>query len=282
MNVYEIVTDRIIEQLSQGKVPWRKPWNTETGKPRSIHGHYYQGINLFLLACSNYSSPIWLTYDQAAKHGGHVKKGEKSTLVTFWKRIEKQVDGETETFPILRYYSVFNLDQCENVSVPEKLISKEQTTFTHDSIQAAELVINYMPNKPVCQSIKQDSAYYKPSEDIVNVPDKSHFPILEEYYSTYFHELAHSTGHVSRLNRGEIMDHNFFASHAYSKEELTAEMTACYLNTTCGIETKTEENSIAYLQSWISRLKNDSKFIITAASKAQKAADYILKAQVQP
>jgi len=269
---YEIVTESIIKQLESGVAPWRKPWRTEM-PANLVSKKAYRGINIFLLGSQGYGSRYWVTYSQAQALGGSVKKGEHGSKVVFWKideyRKENQETGETEDHKsiLLRYYTVFNLEQCEGIKSPEPVP-------VINPIEQCESVVSSMPNPP---TFEQDSrAFYRPSTDTVGMPARSAFHSAEEYYSTFFHELTHSTGHPSRVGREGIMEHNPFGSEDYSKEELVAEMGAAMLCGVAGVASRTLGNSAAYLQSWISKLKSDSRLIVSAASQAQKAADYIL------
>ena len=169
----------------------------------------------------------------------------------------------------MRYYSVFNLEQTEGLDIP-----KPQTR-DFPPIKKAEQVIHEMPSAPVIEH-NQPQAYYQPSDDVVNMPKSNLFESDEEYYSTLFHELSHSTGHESRLNRDEISKISPFGSHDYSKEELVAEMGSAFLCGCCGIEPSTIENQAAYIQNWLTKLQRNKKWLIYAAAKAQKAADFIL------
>jgi antirestriction protein ArdC len=269
---YDVVTESIIKQLESGVAPWRKPWRTEM-PVNLVSKKEYRGINIFLLACQGYGSRYWLTYRQAQALGGSVRKGEHGSRVVFWKigeyRKENSETGEAENHKsiLLRYYAVFNLEQCEGIKSPEP-------ARVINPIEQCESIVRSMPNPP---GFEQDSqACYRPSTDTVGMPAISAFNSAEEYYSTLFHELTHSTGHPSRVMREGIMNHNPFGSEDYSKEELVAEMGAAMLCGIAGIESRTLENSASYLQSWINKLKSDSRLIVSAASQAQKAADYIL------
>lgn len=269
---YEIVTESIVKQLESGVAPWRKPWRV--GMPANlVSKKEYRGINVFLLAFQGYGSRYWLTYRQTQVLSGNVKKGERGTKVVFWKideyRKENAETGEAKDRKsiLLRYYTVFNLDQCEGIKCPEAVP-------TIHSIDQCESIVKGMPNPP--RLAQEAQACYRPSIDTVGMPARSAFNSAEEYYSTFFHELTHSTGHPSRLGREGIMKHNPFGSEDYSKEELVAEMGAAMLCGVAGIESRTLGNSAAYLQSWISRLKSDSRLVVSAASQAQKAADFIL------
>ena len=270
-NIYEIINERIFVLLEKGEIPWQKPWIS--GEPANfITKKPYRGINPFILISSGYSCPYWVSFKQAKGKGGMIKKGEKGFPVVFWKWIE--MDGQdTESgkrqVPFLRYYTVFNLEQTEGIEMPEL----QQRNF--QPIAEAEKIIHHMPRAPVIEH-KQPQAYYLPADDLVNMPNSNLFRSDEEYYSTLFHELIHSTGHASRLNRAELSKINMLKSHDYSKEELVAEMGSAFLCGRCGITPKVIENQAAYIQGWLKRLQNNRKWLIYAAAKAQKAADFIL------
>jgi antirestriction protein ArdC len=276
-DVYQIIADRIMEQLGKGEIPWRKPWNTSGATPKNYRTKKpYRGVNVFLLACRGYSSPYWLTFKQAKEKGGHVRKGEKGTPVIFWKIISKPGanEGDPERhIPLLRYYTVFNVEQCEGIEAPEH----ETPTFEHDPIEEAERIVREMPERPSIEHDKQ-AAYYKPTPDTVGMPNRNTFEKVEEYYSTIFHELTHATGHGTRLAREGVVNATHFGSTDYSKEELVAEMGAAFLCGHCGIEQATLENSTAYIQGWLRKLRNEPKWVVLAAAAGQKAADFILGA----
>jgi antirestriction protein ArdC len=271
-NVFEIVTEKIISQLESGTAPWRKPWTV--GMPANLVSKKpYHGINPFLLASQGYGSPYWVTFNQAKQLGGNVRKGEKSSLVTFWnvgeerEREDSQGNMRKSRPVMLRYYSVFNVEQCEGIKSPEPIRS-------FAPIEECERLVAGMPMAP---TIDQESrACYRPSTDTVGMPSKTAFSSIEGYYSTLFHELTHSTGHSKRVGRPGIETLNEFGSESYSKEELIAEMGAAMLCGMVGISPATIDNSASYLRSWIDALKGDSKLIVQAASAAQKACDFIL------
>src|SRR5467141_3480849 len=270
-SVYEIVTEQVIKQLEQGVAPWRKPWRTEL--PCNLLSQKpYRGLNVFLLASQGYESRYWLTFNQANKLGGHVKKGEHSSLVMFWHIGQEKIRADgTKTQPfLLRYYRVFNL--CQTEGIADKL-GLDKATPRVASIEQCEAVVAGMPNAPRMEQSNQ--AWYRPSTDTVGMPARGLFNSSEEYYSTLFHELTHSTGHASRVGREGIEQLNTFGSESYSREELIAEMGAAMLCGVSGIAPATLENSAAYLKTWIERLKSDSRLLVSAASAAQKAADYI-------
>lgn len=277
---YEIINNKIMELLKSGTVPWRKTWNAQTNSPKNlVSKKEYRGINLWILGCSEFSSPYWLTFKQAADKGGHVKKGSKSTPVIFYRVVDRKdaelTDGEETDgkgkYGILKYYSVFNWQQTEGI--PEPPTIEIVNTFT--TIERAEQIIAGMPLKPRINYGGNQPAY-SPALDYVKMPAPEAFETPEEYYSTLFHEMAHSTGHASRIGRKGILEPSYFGSHLYSKEELVAEMSAAFLCGHAGIEQKVLENSAAYIHGWLKALKNDKTLLIHAAAQAQKASDYIL------
>ncbi len=272
LSVYEIVTEQVIKQLESGVAPWRKPWRTEM-PCNLVSGRAYRGLNTFLLGSQGYASRYWLTFNQANKIGGHVKRGEHSSLVTFWHIGEEKIKADgTKTRPfLLRYYRVFNLAQTEGIA--EKL-GLGNVSPRVPSIEGCEAIVAGMPNAPKME--QSNAAWYRPSTDTVGMPARGLFTSAEEYYSTLFHELTHSTGHSSRIGREGIEQLNTFGSESYSKEELVAEMGAAMLCGVTGIAPATLQNSAAYLKTWITRLKSDSRLLVSAASAAQRASDYIL------
>jgi antirestriction protein ArdC len=274
-SVYEIITEKIIKQLESGVAPWRKPWSCQT-PANLVTQKEYRGLNVFTLASQGFPSRFWLTFNQATKLGGRIRKGEKSSLVIFWnvgaERETTTQDGEKETSRpfLLRYYSVFNLSQAEGIDIPASLL---QETRTNDPIITCEQIVANMPSSPGFE--QSEKAWYSPNNDLVGMPARGLFHSSEEYYATVFHELAHSTGHPKRLHRENFDSPVSFGSESYSKEELIAEMTAAMLCGIAGIEQNTLENSASYLNTWIARLKSDSRLLVSAASQAQKAADFI-------
>ncbi|MBC7382927.1 MAG: DUF1738 domain-containing protein [Bacteroidia bacterium] len=275
-DVYQIVNDRIIAELEKGIVPWKQSWKG-TGIPRNlVTKRPYHGINLWLLLSLQYDNNYFLSYDQATALGGKVKKGEKACPVVFWKRFEKEDEAtkEIKYSYMLRYYNVFNISQCE---LPEKILEGAGIEESEDEpIHICEHIVENMPSKPTIQH-KGDMPYYVPKDDLIVMPKVKSFSGSEAYFNTLFHELVHSTGHQSRLNRKELVENNAYGSDPYAQEELVAEMGACYLNMVAGILTPPLlTNNAAYLQSWIAKLKGDKRLILYASAAAQKAADYIL------
>lgn len=278
--VYDIVNQKIMELLQLGTVPWRKTWHSESNYPKNlVSKKEYRGINVFMLACKEYSSPYWLTFKQCQDKGGKVRKGEKSTPVIFWKWVDRKgADGtdqeETKNgkVPLLRYYNVFNVEQVEGITAPP---SPEVTINPFTPIERADQIIAGMRLRPdIRHGGNQPS--YSPVLDYVKCPVPESFESSEEYYSTLFHELIHATGHASRVGRKGILEPSYFGSHAYSKEELVAEMGAAFLCGVAGIENRIIENSAAYIAGWLKALKNDKTLLVHAAAQAQHASDYIL------
>ncbi len=280
LDVYQIVTDKIIALLEGGTIPWRKPW-TDAGLPRNlVSKKAYRGVNVFLLASLGYKQNLFVTFDQVKALGGSVKKGEKSQMVVFWKWIDVKTpdttppDEKKPQKPILRYYNVFNIAQCEGI--PQDQIPV--LTRPNEPIEACESIVRDMPNKPTFQH-HENEAYYEPSTDILNMPDIEYFVESEAYYATLFHELVHCTGHQKRLDRIDLVENTRFGSYEYSTEELVAEIGSCYLQSFTGIVRNDMANSAAYIQGWLAKLKNDKRCIINASGQAQRATDYILNIQ---
>lgn len=285
-DVYALVTERITAALEAGTVPWQKPWATAGGLPRNLaSGRPYRGMNVLLLSLGQpFQSPWWLTYKQAQELGGHVRKGERSSIVTFWKFREGKKDtgedGEPDTAaperraPLLRYYHVFNLEQCEGIQAPS---SAEFTPKEHERIALCEAVVADMPQRPVIQRDPRQACYV-PTLDRVGIPDLSRFVTAEDYYATLFHELVHSTGHASRLARPSLGTPTPFGTPDYSKEELVAEFGAAFLCAHAGIFPHVADNQAAYINGWLSALKKDKRLLPIAAAQAQRAADFILGA----
>lgn len=277
-SVYEMVTERIINQLEKGIIPWRKPWTgIKGGAYNRISKKSYSLLNQMLLKHEG----EYATYNQWESLGGHVRKGEKSEIVVFWKIQpieETKEDGtkETKQVPILRYFNVFHISQVEGV---EPLTKDDLKSI--EPIEKAESVLHdYWSREGIeVKHIGGDEAYYSPSRDLIRLPLFDQFTDANEYYSTAFHESVHSTMKESRCNRAEDRKGKLvaFGSNDYSKEELIAEIGSASLMNIIGIETgKTFQNSTAYIQSWLSVLRNDVKFIVSASSKAEKAVNYIL------
>ena len=267
--VYEIITEKITQQLEKGIIPWEKPWNGG-GAWSHTTGKAYSFINQLLLEKGEY-----ITFEQCKAEGGQIRKGAKSHLITFWKIYTKEEENEEKeitikNLPILRYYRVFNIKDCIGI---EQKYSKP-CSFTE--IEEPQTIVDKWGKiVPIFHS-NSDKAYYAPSEDAISLPLPEQFKKPNMYYATAFHEMIHSTGAPGRLARGKKGAASFFGGEEYSKEELVAEIGSYALcNITKISDTKTEEQAIAYCQSWLSVLKSDVKMIINAAAQAEKAVNYI-------
>lgn len=283
--INEMITQKMIDRISAtGSLPWRKPWVSQDARPQNLISRKpYRGVNAFLLHMMGYAQPYFLTIKQANQLGARIRKGEKAMPVIFWKFIEpdeQSDDPEKKGYAMLRYYQVFNVAQCDGL--PEGKIPKiEKPDREVCPIAEAERLIEDMPTSP---RIEYDRSYaaYSPMADTVYMPTPDMFLGDEAFYSTLFHELTHSTGHKSRLARKGVTDLNRFGSHEYSKEELVAEMGAAFLCGHCGILPQVEDNSAAYLNGWLERLKADPSMLVTAGQQAQKAYDYIVAESMAP
>ena len=281
----EQVTREVIAQLEQGKVPWQKPW-TSYGLPKNyLSGRHYEGFNAFYLHYiteeRHFTTPYFLTFRQAKELGGHVKKGEKGTPILYWKireekageKADEQAEEEKEQRKFVPFiWTVFNIDQIEGVdfALPE---AAERTEL--QVIEACQQVVEGYPLPRPHIGHGGTQAYYAPVSDRVQLPELKYFVSPYAYHATLFHELIHSTGHPQRLDRFTEKATRF-GNEDYSKEELIAEMGASFLNAFTGIKEAVFENSVAYLQGWVSKFKDDKTMLIYASTRAFKAASYIL------
>lgn len=286
-DIYAAVTDRIIAEMEKGIIPWAKPWggtfdraiSHSTGKPYSLINQLFLG-----------ESGEYITFKQCEAEGGRVKKGAKSKFVVFWKIMhheKKDANGAIirdanglpvdDPQPVLRYFNVFAISDCEGI---KPKYTKEYVPSTASPIEKAEAVIaDYASRaKLTIEHSKQNEAFYAPRVHRVSLPLMEQFETAEGYYDTTFHELTHSTGHKTLLNRFTGADeYAAFGSASYSKEELVAEIGACTIMNRLGMETeKTFRNNVAYIQSWLQALKNDKRMIVSAAGRAEKAVKLIL------
>ena len=276
-----MVTDRIIEQLENGIIPWEKPWTgLRSGAFNRVSKKSYSLLNQMLLKHEG----EYATFKQWQDLGGHIRKGEKSEIIVFWKVLpveEEQEDGTktVKQIPLLRYINVFHISQIEGVEP----LPKEELNDIEPIEQAEEILMDYLTREHIkVEHVAGNKAYYSPALDMIHLPLFEQFTNAEEYYSTAFHESVHSTMKESRCNREEERKGKIaaFGSEEYSKEELIAEIGSANLMNIIGIETrKSFRNNAAYIQNWLSVLKNDVKFIVSAASKAEKAVNYILNAE---
>jgi antirestriction protein ArdC len=276
--VYEVITSRITDMMEKNKqAPWVKPW--DSGMPLGasqnlVTGHKYQGINSILTMGEE--TPFFATFKQIKELGASLRAGSKSIPIVFWA--SKKSEDTDKDFLFARYYRVFNSSAIDGL--PEKYLAKVQpkpVTEKHiPQIEQAEKVI--AETKADVRFIDNTRAFYSPTLDYINLPKRELFNSSNEFYSVAFHELGHWTGHESRLKRKDLLESNYFGSHSYSREELTAELCAAFVCSSLNISTEsTERNSAAYLNNWLRVLKNDPKMIVHASQRAQKAANLILK-----
>jgi antirestriction protein ArdC len=282
-DIYQEVTDRIVESLDKGIIPWKKPWKNINGElPYSLStGKPYRGINVFLLAMQSYGDPRWGTYKATTEAGGQVRKGEKGTRIILWKPVKKKGETEEEKrdYLLLRDYVVFNAEQCDGL--PELPKAEELPEHERDEV-AEEIIKGYLDDVKMIRkqpvhgpkvTYGGDRACYSILNDSVRIPQSGQFEKIDEFYGTVFHELVHSTGNERRLARIEPA---LFGTDPYAKEELVAEIGASMLSGIAGLESAGGENSVAYIANWRKQLSDDPKLIIQAAAQAQKAADMIL------
>lgn len=300
-NVYQIVADRIINMIeAEGILPWHKPWKVSSrlsddaifGEARSwSNGRYYKGINQFMLGFVGQ----WATAKTIFDNGGHIIKGAKATPVVFWsfmvkdektgkiRPFDENKDKDEDKIPFLRYINVFKIGR-DTTDIEEKDFSKnkdkDNTESKFNADEQAEQIINeYVSRETIkfTNVINSNSAFYRPFTDEVVVPNKTAFENASEYYSTAFHELTHSTGAKSRLNRDGIVKNDGFGNNLYSKEELVAEMGAAMLLHITNLDIPTTlTNNAAYIKGWMKQIKEEPKILVFAASQAEKAVKFIL------
>ena len=283
-DIYTEITDRIIKEMEGGMIPWRKPWIGQSMAVKHVGGKPYSLLNQFLLG----EPGEYLSFKQCQQEGGKIRKGAKSRMVVFWKMLgkkrtddsgnpvlDKNGDEIIDTIPYLQYSNVFHIRDCEGIQ-PKYTLDVASRDEVEPSEEAEQIIADYVAASGVTMIHKeQNQAYYQPSTDTVVLPLKKQFTEQAEYYSTAFHELTHSTGHASRLNR--LDKKAAFGEEEYSKEELVAEIGAATLVARVGLETESSfRNSAAYLQNWLKALKNDKRLIVSATGRAEKAINFIL------
>ena len=269
--VYQDVTNSIIEQLEKGAIPWVKPWKADSSADKNLLTQKpYQGINRLILGLSGmvngYGVPVWASYKQWESIGGQVRKGEKGTRIVFFSKVDKEnkQTGDKESYSVLKAYWVFNASQIDGIEiVPAETVAKPFTPIEY----AEERIVK----TGAALSHGGDAAFYAPSVDRIQLPNKGTFDSEANYYATAFHELVHWTGAKHRLDRN--LEKGRFGNPAYAFEELVAEMGAAFLCQDYGIQG--ELRHAGYIQSWLKALRDDSKAVFKAAALAQKAADYL-------
>ena len=267
-DLYQDITDRLLEALAKGVIPWIPRYSAVKLPPfqNVTNGYVYKGVNPWILGLAPYCDPRWITFNQAKGLGGNVRKGEKGWPIYFFsfiKVLDKQTGLPTE-IPMLKQYTVFNVSQTEGIAFPEL-----------DIVQSVPLKLRdvwaNMPNHPSVR-VAAGNPCYSPRHDLIGMPPEHAYDSEDAYFLDFFHELIHSTGHESRLNRPASFDRQ---SQGYAREELIAESGSAMLLAACGMQLDIP-NSAAYCASWIQRLKDDPQALVWAASRAQRAADYVL------
>lgn len=287
-DVHQEVTDRIIEEaLSKGIAPWIKPWNAQGGFPVNASTNKpYNGVNVFLLymteAAMGYAASRWLTYKQAQKAKGQVRKGEKGTQIVFfkWSEFKDKADPtKTKRIPFLRYYTVFNVAQCDGLT--EKAmgeVDESETLSDEDRIAHAEEFFGAIHKSTgITPSRGGAKAAYSPMLDRIVLPKFETFQDAASAYSTEAHEFGHATGHTSRLDRDLT---GRFGGESYAAEELVAEMTSAFVCAQLGLTGKLQHPE--YIANWIKILRGDKRAIFTAASLAKKAHAFLAEAAGEP
>ena len=278
MNVYELVTAKIVERLEEGVIPWQKCWTSGPAKSLTT-GKEYRGLNSLLLRMREYSSRYWVTFKQARKAGGHVKKNEKATPVVYWhwrtpeEMAKLKAEGKTTApapcYPFIAW--VFNLDQTEGLERP----ADDVPAAKNYPLEEAEKIVAGMPKPPEIRYGASLNPCYRAMLDVVEMPNMGQFEDGEHFYAALLHELAHATGHPSRLNRFEKAEGD--REERYGYEELVAELGAAFLSVTCGLDNSSRlDDASAYLAGWLKALRDDQKLLLHAAGAAQRAADFIL------
>lgn len=270
-SVYDDITEKLVMSLEEGKIPWKKPWRSDgaNGPTNLFTGRPYTGINIFILGMSPFQSPYWMGFGQMKKCGGWLKKGSQHTKIIRWAPIMKTDDaGETHCVGLTPLVlQVFNTDQMEKVDIKK---FEERVVQSHTE---AEKIVDGMPKRPELV-FGGNRACYSLGEDKIRLPKQGQFVDDPEYYSTLFHEMVHSTGHESRL--GRLKNSSRETPMDYAREELVAECGAQFLMSEAGLDNQVRENSVAYIQGWLSVFRQDKTIFLKAARAAQTAANFIL------
>jgi antirestriction protein ArdC len=276
-DLYTGVSARIVAELEAGAAPWTKPWSATPGANtpcNALTNRPYSGCNVVLLwmaQTAGYAVPRFLTFKQALELGGNVRKGERGTKVYFVKQLQVRDAADeaeaTRVVPVMREYTVFNVDQCEKL--PQRITSPGEFK-PRNSDQRDATIDDFLADSGANIREGFGEAYYRPSDDVISLPRFEAFKNAAHFYSTAFHEMGHWTGHKSRLAR-DLRQR--FGDRAYAAEELVAELCSAFLCAEFSIDG--DLRHAGYIQNWIGLLKADSRAFFTACSKAQAAADYL-------
>ena len=283
-DLYSRITGKIVADLEQGVRPWHRPWNAgnmegRVTRPLRHNGIPYQGVNTIMLwmaaVTAGYQSPHWLTFRQAVALGGNVRKGEHGELVVYADRIIRtgtndQGEETERAIPFLKGYTVFNAEQCENLPAQYTLRPDAPPPAIAQRIEAAD---RFFAATGAEIRTGGNRAYYAERADFVQMPPFECFRDAESFAATLAHECVHWTKHDKRLARD--FGRTRFGDEGYAREELVAELGAAFLSADLGITPEVRDDHAAYISSWLKMLQNDTRFIFTAASHAQRAADYL-------
>ena len=267
------INERILDALDRHIIPWQQPWKNGIMNQNAVSGHTYRGINELLTNCNTFESPYWVTFHQLKTMGGSIKKGEKSTPIVFFSKVTKTSEADEEkkdSYIVLKQYRVFNLDQVNGFKATYQIQDNTPT------ISSCESIVDTMPNKPRIINKNGSKCAYQPTSDSIFMVNKNQFESLFEYYHVLFHELIHSTGHGSRLNRATVTKKHSFGSASYAIEELTAEIGANYLSNLANIQNELcFDQSVAYINNWKTVIQNQPNAFLRASQWAKKAVQYI-------
>lgn len=295
-DLYQQITNQIVDALEQGTMPWQRPWNNDF--PSMVipcngeSGRLYSGINVLLLWMSairkNFTQRKWVTFQGANHLGGQVRAGEKSTVIIFYKPnfIEEKDDegnivfdenGEPKmkTSVFIRGHHVFNIEQCDGLEKYYEAFPEPEKSS--DMLPRPDLDVLPLKMGMQLYNKAQDRACYIPKRDCIVMPDFEKFNTADDYYATLLHECGHATGHKDRLNRDGIVKFDKFGSERYAFEELIAELTSAFTCAHLNIRNNISQNA-AYIESWINTLKSDKKAIFRASSQAREATQFLLNA----
>ena len=275
-DVYNEVTDQIVEAIEAGCPPWTRPWQAGGGLPYNLKSQQaYRGINVLLLwsVGAAFTSQAWLTFKQAKERGGNVRKGEKGTRIVFFKMLERtdrDDDSRTVRIPLARYYTVFNAEQCDGIDAEPETETESTPIERHAAVDA------FAASQRADIRFGGDIACYVPSQDCIRMPEPERFQSSDGYYGTLLHELTHWTAPSGRCDRDLS---GRFGDDRYAAEELIAELGAAFLCASFGVDGADGRHGIqqhaSYIESWLKVLKADKRAIFTAASKATQAVEWL-------
>ena len=279
-SIHQEITDKIIAMMEKGIVPWTKPWVCGGGIVSYATGKPYSLLNRMLLDRPG----AYVTFHQVQEAGGRIRKGAKAQKIYFYQPTvidtSEEIDGKIvvkqKTSFILKKFNVFHYSTTEGLE-PRWTVNETVGKGNKPDEKAEKIVQEYLHREGVKLLYKEfDKAFYSPSNDLIQIPPIKNFRSSNGFYSVLFHEMTHSTGNTKRLDRF-IQGPQPFGSEDYSKEELIAEMGSAMLLANCGLATETTHtNNAAYIQNWLANIKGNVQLVVNAASKAEKAVNFIM------